>query len=50
MANTYEPTWPSLRNHNTPQWLRDDKFGVYTHWGVYLVPVLSTMNSAGWMY
>lgn len=21
-----------------PQWLRDGKFGIYTHWGVYSVP------------
>ena len=38
MANTYEPEWSSLRDHLTPQWLRDDKFGIYTHWGVYSVP------------
>jgi len=22
----------------TPKWLRDDKFGIYTHWGIYSVP------------
>jgi len=38
MTNQYGPTWASLRNHATPQWLRDDKFGIYTHWGVYSVP------------
>jgi len=21
-----------------PQWLRDEKFGIYTHWGIYSVP------------
>ncbi len=35
---TYEPTWSSLVNHATPQWLRDCKFGIYTHWGIYSVP------------
>ena len=35
---SYEPDWSSLRNHTTPQWLRDAKFGIYTHWGVYAVP------------
>ncbi len=30
----YEPTWTSLRNHSTPDWLRDAKFGIYTHWGL----------------
>ena len=34
----YEPTWNSLKKWHTPQWLRDGKFGIYTHWGVYAVP------------
>jgi alpha-L-fucosidase len=34
----FQPTWNSLRNLNTPPWLRDGKFGIYTHWGVYSVP------------
>jgi alpha-L-fucosidase len=35
---TYEANWASLRQHTTPQWLTDAKFGIYTHWGVYSVP------------
>jgi alpha-L-fucosidase len=38
IKTTYEPTWNSLKNWRTPQWLRDGKFGIYTHWGVYAVP------------
>lgn len=34
----YQPSWRSLRNHPLPQWFRDAKFGIYTHWGVYSVP------------
>ena len=34
----YEPSWESLRNHRTPQWLQDSKFGIYAHWGIYSVP------------
>lgn len=34
----FEPTWNSLRNHETPQWFKDGKFGIYTHWGIYSVP------------
>jgi alpha-L-fucosidase len=34
----YQPTWNSLKKHTTPQWLKDGKFGIYTHWGVYSVP------------
>lgn len=35
----FEPTWESLSNHQAvPEWMRDAKFGIYTHWGVYSVP------------
>jgi alpha-L-fucosidase len=34
----FQSTWRSLRNSQTPQWLNDGKFGIYTHWGVYSVP------------
>lgn len=33
--STYKATWESLQAHNTPKWLRDGKFGIYTHWGIY---------------
>jgi len=34
----YEPTWESLREYKEiPQWLRDGKYGIYTHWGPYAV-------------
>jgi len=39
-AAPFQPTWKSLRNYRTPQWLRDGKFGIYTHWGVYSVPAV----------
>jgi alpha-L-fucosidase len=33
------PTWVSVRAHYTvPAWLRDGKFGIFIHWGVYAVP------------
>jgi alpha-L-fucosidase len=38
MNQEYQPSWNSLRTHITPQWFRDAKFGIYTHWGVYSVP------------
>jgi alpha-L-fucosidase len=34
----YQPSWNSLRQIPTPKWLREGKFGIYTHWGVYSVP------------
>ncbi len=36
-AQKYKPNWRSLRQHPTPQWLQDGKFGIYTHWGPYAV-------------
>lgn len=42
----YEPTWESLKKHDTPQWLRDAKFGIYTHWGIYCYS--ATNGNATW--
>jgi alpha-L-fucosidase len=37
-AKKYEPTWESIRQYKeVPEWLRDGKFGIYTHWGPYAV-------------
>jgi len=38
MGKRYEATWNSLSTHPVPQWFRDAKFGIYTHWGPYSVP------------
>ena len=36
---SYEPEWSSLEKHEAvPDWMRDAKFGIYVHWGVYSVP------------
>jgi len=37
-SRPFQPSWNSLRGIPVPQWLRDGKFGIYTHWGVYSVP------------
>jgi alpha-L-fucosidase len=29
--------WAELTNFKTPLWLKEQKFGIYTHWGVYSV-------------
>ena len=34
----FEPTWGSLAKNQLPEWVKDAKFGVYTHWGIYSVP------------
>ena len=38
-AGPFQPTWDSLRaGYHTPAWLRDGKFGIFIHWGLYSVP------------
>jgi len=34
----FEPNWESLEQYQVPEWFRDAKFGIYTHWGAYSVP------------
>lgn len=29
----FQPDWSSLKAHQDPEWFRDAKFGIYTHWG-----------------
>ena len=45
-AGPYQPAWESLKRYQTPQWLRDGKFGIYTHWGIYSVPAFG--GNATW--
>jgi alpha-L-fucosidase len=35
----FEPTWDSLRQYVCPDWFRDAKFGVWSHWGPQSVPM-----------
>lgn len=41
-STVYEPTWESLNQHETPDWLLDAKLGIYGHWGIYSVPAFKT--------
>ena len=45
-SKPFQPDWNSLRSLPSPQWLRDAKFGIYTHWGVYAVPAFG--KNATW--
>ena len=40
----YQPTWESLQQHQTPEWFRDAKFGIWAHWGPQCVE-----GSGDWM-
>ncbi len=44
LRGTYEPTWQSLSRHQTPEWFRDAKFGIWAHWGPQCVE-----GSGDWM-
>jgi alpha-L-fucosidase len=35
----FEPTWESLRQYQPPDWFRDAKFGIWSHWGPQSVPM-----------
>ena len=40
----FEPTWKSLEQHQTPEWFRNAKFGIWAHWGAQCVE-----GSGDWM-
>lgn len=35
----FEPTFASLRTYQCPEWFRDAKFGIWSHWGPQSVPM-----------
>ena len=40
-AGPYQDSWESLCQHVTPKWYKNDKFGIFIHWGVYSVPAFA---------
>ena len=39
MTRHFEPTFESLRGYTAPEWFRDAKFGIWSHWGPQSVPM-----------
>ena len=39
MGTHFEPTFESLRTYRAPDWFRDAKFGIWSHWGPQSVPM-----------
>jgi len=37
-SGPFEPSWESLKNYECPEWFRDAKFGIWTHWSPQQVP------------
>lgn len=46
----FKSEWESLKQHETPSWFLDAKFGIYCHWGPYSVPAYKTEWYSHWMY
>ena len=39
MTGKFQPTFESLREYECPEWFRDAKFGIWSHWGPQSVPM-----------
>lgn len=39
MTEKFQPTLESLRKYECPEWFRDAKFGIWSHWGPQSVPM-----------
>lgn len=38
-SGPYKPDWASIKaNYQVPEWIKDAKFGIFMHFGVYTVP------------
>lgn len=46
----YTDTWESLCTHQTPTWYKNDKFGIFIHWGLYSVPAFGNEWYARFVY
>ena len=38
-GGTFESNWESLTQYEVPEWFRDAKFGIWSHWGPQAVPM-----------
>ncbi|MEM0966325.1 MAG: alpha-L-fucosidase [Verrucomicrobiota bacterium] len=47
---TYRPDWQSIATHQIPEWLADDKFGIFIHWMPNSVPAFHDEWYARLMY
>ena len=35
----FKPDWVSLSDYETPKWLKNGKFGIFIHWGLFSVHI-----------
>jgi alpha-L-fucosidase len=45
---TFKADWQSLQAHRDPEWFRDAKFGIYTHWGPVTVGCEDAPQGGEW--
>ena len=38
----FDATWRSLEDYQIPKWYKDEKFGIFIHWGLYCVPAFGS--------
>jgi alpha-L-fucosidase len=43
---SYEATLESVTKHRPPTWLKQSKFGIFIHWGLYSVPAWAPVGKA----
>ena len=46
----FEPTLESLRKYECPEWFRDAKLGIWSHWGAQSVPMYGDWYARGMYY
>jgi alpha-L-fucosidase len=44
----FKPEWESLKAHRNPEWFRDAKLGIYTHWGPVTVGCEDAPEGGEW--
>ncbi len=47
-SGPFNPDWASLKAHKDPEWFRDAKFGIYTHWGPVTVGCEDAPQGGEW--
>ncbi|TWT75765.1 Alpha-L-fucosidase [Planctomycetes bacterium CA13] len=48
--DAFQPNWKSLEAYQCPEWFQDAKFGIYAHWGPYVVPAHKSEWYSHYMY
>ena len=41
----YQPNWESLETHQTPEWFRDAKFGIWAQWVCHSYALIVSLHS-----